>query len=89
METTFNFSNEQTEFLKSYRPKNDMFTSNEECELIISKFNLPKLSLLEMSLCRNAVVKFYSNLMKGNYDFMTSLQSVTAVIDYYSKGYTA
>ena len=83
------FSNEQKEFLKSYRPKNDMFTSNEECELIISKFNLPKLSLLEMSLCRNAVVKFYSNLMKDNYDFMTSLQSVTSVIDYYSKGYTA
>ena len=48
-----------------------MFTSNEECELIISKFNLPKLSLREMSLCRNAVVKFYSNLMKDNYDFMT------------------
>lgn len=89
METTFIFSNEQKEFLKSYRPKNDMFTSNEECELIISKFNLPKLSLLEMSLCRNAVVKFYSNLMKDNYDFMPSLQSVTAVIDYYSKGYTA
>jgi hypothetical protein len=66
-----------------------MFTSNEECELIISKFNLPKLSLLEMSLCRNAVVKFYSNLMKDNYDFMPSLQSVTSVIDYYSKGYTA
>lgn len=83
------FSNEQKEFLKSYRPKNDMFTSNEECELIISKFNLPKLSLLEMSLCRNAVVKFYSNLMKDNYDFMPSLQSVTSVIDYYSKGYTA
>lgn len=83
------FSNEQKEFLKSYRPKNDMFTSNEECELIISKFNLPKLSLREMSLCRNAVVKFYSNLMKDNYDFMTSLQSVTSVIDYYSKGYTA
>lgn len=83
------FSNEQKEFLKSYRPKNDMFTSNEECELIISKFNLPKLSLLEMSLCRNAVVKFYSNLMKDNYDFMSSLQSVTSVIDYYSKGYTA
>lgn len=89
METTFIFSNEQKEFLKSYRPKNDMFTSNEECELIISKFNLPKLSLLEMSLCRNAVVKFYSNLMKDNYDFIPSLQSVTSVIDYYSKGYTA
>jgi hypothetical protein len=28
-ETTFTFSNEQIEFLNSYRPKDDMFTSNE------------------------------------------------------------
>ena len=90
-ETTFTFSNEQIEFLNSYRPKDDMFTSNEECELVIEKLGLNKLSLYEMCACRNAVVQFYSNKRHDNRleDYMTPMMSVTAVIDHYSMGYTA
>lgn len=90
-ETTFTFSNEQIEFLNSYRPKDDMFTSNEECELVINALDLPNLTLDEMRICRNAVVQFYSNKRHANRleDYMTPMMSVTAVIDHYSKGYTA
>lgn len=90
-ETTFTFSNEQIEFLSSYRPKDDMFTSNEECELVIEKLGLSNLSLRGLRECRNAVVQFYSNKWHTNRleDYMTPMMSVTAVIDHYSKGYTA
>ena len=91
VETTFTFSNEQIEFLNSYRPKDDMFTSNEECELVIEKLGLKKLSLYEMCACRNAVVQFYSDKRHTNRleDFMTPMMSVTAAIDHFSLGYTA
>lgn len=90
-ETIFTFSNEQIEFLSSYRPKDDMFTTNEECELVIEKLGLSNLSLRGLRECRNAVVQFYSNEWRTNRleDYMTPMMSVTAVIDHYSKGYTA
>ena len=90
-ETTFTFSNEQIEFLNSYRPKDDMFTSNEECELVIEKLGLSKLSLYGLCECRNAVVRFYSNKRHADCleDYMIPMMSVTAVIDHYSMGYTA
>jgi hypothetical protein len=90
-ETTFTFSNEQIEFLNSYCPKDDMFTSNEECELVIEKLGLSNLSLRSLRECRNAVVQFYSNKRHTNRldDYMTPMMSVTAVIDHYSMGYTA
>lgn len=91
-ETTFTFSNEQIEFLNSYCPKDNMFTSDEECELVIEKLGLNKLSLYEMCACRNAVVQFYSNkrhTANRLEDYMTPMMSVTAVIDHYSMGYTA
>lgn len=90
-ETTFTFSNEQIEFLNSYRPKDDMFTSNEECELVIEKLGLSNLSLRGLRECRNTVVKFYSDKWHTNRleDYMTPMMSVTAVIDHYSMGYTA
>lgn len=90
-ETGFTFSNEQIEFLNSYRPKDDMFTSNKECELVIEKLGLSNLSLYGLRKCRNAVVQFYSNKRHTNCseDYMTPMMSVTAVIDYYSMGYTA
>jgi hypothetical protein len=88
--TTFNFSKKQIDFLNSYCPKNRFFTTNDECNLIIEILGLKSLTLYEMSACRNEVVKFYSDKMKRfNEDIMSSLQSVTAVIDHYSKGYTA
>ena len=86
----FNFSKKQINFLNSYCPKNRFFTTNDECNLIIEILGLKCLTLYEMSACRNEVVKFYSDKMKRfNEDIMSSLQSVTAVIDHYSKGYTA
>ena len=88
--TTFNFTKKQIDFLNSYCPKNSFFTTNDECNLIIEILGLRCLTLYEMSACRNEVVKFYSDKMKRfNEDIMSSLQSVTAVIDHYSKGYTA
>lgn len=91
IKTTFTFSNEQIEFLNSYCPKDDMFTSNEECELVIEKLGLSNLSLDGLCECRNAVVKFYSDKRHNNRleDYMTPMMSVTAVIDHYSMGYTA
>ena len=90
-ETTFTLTNEQIEFLNSYFPKNDFFTTNEECELVINTLGLNKLSLYEMCECRNAVVRFYSNKRHTDClgDYMTPMMSVTAVIDHYSNGYTA
>jgi hypothetical protein len=89
-ETTFTFSNEQIEFLNSYRPKNDMITSIEECELVIEKLGLSKLSLRGLCECRNAVVQFYSNKQHTDcLENMIPMMSVTAVIDHYSLGYTA
>lgn len=91
IKTTFTFSNEQIEFLNSYCPKDDMFTSNEECKLVINALDLSSLTLDEMRICRNAVVQFYSNKRHTNRleDYMIPMMSVTAVIDHYSKGYTA
>ena len=65
-ETIFTLSNEQIEFLNSYCPKDNMFTSNEECELVIEKLGLSNLSLRGLCECRNAVVLFYSNKLHTN-----------------------
>jgi hypothetical protein len=74
---------EQQIFLMGYCPKNNIFTSNEECDLIIDKFNMKSLSLKELSELRNEVVKFYTLLRRQtNKDYMQSMQSVTSVIDY-------
>ena len=74
---------EQQKFLMGYRPKDNIFTSNEECDLIIDKFNMKSLSLKELSELRNEVVKFYTLLRRQtNGDYMQSMQSVTSVIDY-------
>ena len=74
---------EQQNFLLGYCPKNNIFTSNEECDLIIDKFNMKSLSLKQLSDLRNEVVLFYTLLIKKtNRDYMQSMQSVTSVIDY-------
>lgn len=90
-ETPFTFTNEQIEFLNSYRPKDDMFTSTEECELVIEKLGLSNLSLNGLCECRNAVVRFYSNKRHAVCfeDYMIPMMSVTAVIDHYSMGWSA
>ena len=87
----FTFNKKQIDFLNSYCPMSRFITTNNECNLIIETFELQSLTHLEMSACRNEVVKFYSDKMKKGItdEIMSSLQSVTTVIDRYSKGYTA
>ena len=89
--TKFAFTESQLNFLNSYRPQNNMFTSVEECELVIDVLGLKKLSLYDMVACRNAVVQFYTDKLDLSLpnDCMQSMMSVTAVIDHYSRGLTA
>jgi hypothetical protein len=86
-------------FLKNYKPENQMFTSEDEIDLISETLNLPELDFEERCKTRNEVVRFYDDLMEaeiiydnnGEYkgrtdkywELITSMQSVTTVIDYY------
>lgn len=97
METIFNET--ICNFLNSYKPKNRMFTSDNEIELISETLNLCELSFEERCNTRNEVVRYYTELMEneiiydetGEYkgrtdkywDLIQSMQSVTTVIDYY------
>lgn len=74
--------NQQT-FLKNYVPKDRFMTTSNESEKIISELSLINLSVLSLRAVRNAVVDYYSTLMKidREKEYMPSLQSVTAVID--------
>ena len=71
-------------FLSGYAPKNRGFTSNAEIKKISKALGLDGKSYKELNETRNNVVKYYSNLMKGDdrIKYMPSLQSVTSVIDY-------
>lgn len=97
METFFNET--ICDFLNSYKPANDMFTSEDEADLISETLNLCELSFEERCKTRNDVVRYYTELMEneiiydetGEYkgrtdkywDLIQSMQSVTTVIDYY------
>ncbi len=97
METIFNEI--ICNFLNSYKPVNQMFTSEDEIDLISETLNLCELSFDERCKIRNEVVRYYTELMEneiiydenGEYkgrtdkywDLITSMQSVTTVIDYY------
>jgi hypothetical protein len=58
-------------------------TTSHESEKIIGELSLNSLSVLSLRAVRNAVVDYYSTLMKidREMEYMPSLQSVTAVID--------
>lgn len=74
-------TDEQTKFLEEYAPKDDLFTSYDECNQIIEKFDLKNQN--KLTDLRNAVVNFYVELRKRTgKDYMISMQSVTSVIDY-------
>lgn len=97
METIFTES--FYEFLKNYKPENEMFTSEDEIDLISETLNLPELDFEERCRTRNEVVRYYTELMdaeviydennqyKGRTDkfwkLLNSMQSITTVIDYY------
>ena len=74
-------TDEQIKFLEEYVPKDDLFTSYNECNQIIEKFDLKNQN--KLTDLRNAVVNFYVELRKRTgKDSMISMQSVTSVIDY-------
>lgn len=87
------FNSEVKSFLKGYMPADKYFTSFEEIELVENQFGLKGLSREEIDAVRNTVVMFYNNLMDNElefngrteqyYNFITAMQSVTAVIDNY------
>lgn len=97
METIFTES--FYDFLKNYKPENQMFTSEDEIDLISETLNLPELDFEERCRTRNEVVRYYTELMdaeviydennqyKGRTDkfweLLNSMQSITTVIDYY------
>ena len=56
------FKNEQIEFLTSYCPKDDFFTSSEEIEIIRNNLELLGKTIDELRAIRNSVVKFYTKL---------------------------
>lgn len=77
-------------FLKSYFPKNRMFTSIMEIDkvnknLLKSGKQIDELDTSEMQEVRNSVVKFYDPFITREDDFkyMSSMQSVTSVIDFF------
>lgn len=86
-------------FLREYTPKNNMYTSKEEIELISNELGLEGMTTEGFRSFRNEVVELYTELLdeniiindKGEYvgrtekywSLMNAMQSVTAVIDYY------
>lgn len=78
---------EQRVFLKGYTPQDRHFTSYGECEMVKKELGLLSLSAVELNGCRNAVVQFYTELIRGSKErevidlYMQSMMSVTAVID--------
>lgn len=85
---TIEFSNDEKLFLKGYAPKDRHFTSLEEISLVEKNLHLDKYTEPgSLRAVRNSVVMFYDGLMDAEedrnviYEFMTSMMSVTAVID--------
>lgn len=80
---------EQVSFLNEYEPEDDMFTSNEEVELVSQALNLENSGEYYLNAIRNTVVEFYSDLCEKIHEETgkfannkwTAMQSVTAVID--------
>ena len=77
-------------FLKSYFPKNRMFTSIMEIDkvnknLLKSGKQIDELDTSEMQEVRNSVVKFYDHFIirEDDFKYMSSMQSVTSVIDFF------
>lgn len=81
-------TSEVENFLKGYQPEDMFFTSEEEMETIEKTLRLSECSNVEEARAmRNAVVLFYTIHSEEVEDYMTSMQSVTAVIDYYGRCY--
>ena len=74
-------------FLVSYCPEDDMFTTKEEMnyveENLVNNVNLRNVTKSFLREIRNEVVTYYHNLNKENFDYNrhNAMMSVTAVID--------
>lgn len=85
----YKLSNDQTEFLDEYRPKDWGVTSFKEIKEVKTRLGIgTAVKEQDLQHLRNAVVKFYSEKMYANesdhrqvMSYMDSMQSVTAVID--------
>ncbi len=80
----------QKDFLFQYFPEDNMFTSQKEIDKITEVLKLDSDKSEEWyRLLRGAVVEFYHPMIDQDFKCMYSMQSVTAVIDYYKvkKGY--
>lgn len=86
--TYLELTEDQKVFLKAYAPVDDFFTNHKEIKKVSEVLNLQDLEREQYSACRNSVVKFYSELESNTADnYMTSMMSVTAVIDSYIYGF--
>lgn len=86
--TYLELTENQKTFLKSYAPADKFFTSHEEIKKVSEAMNLQDLEREQYRACRNSVVKFYSELESNTANnYMTSMMSVTAVIDSYIYGF--
>ena len=93
------FSETIYNFLKNYKPASQMFTSEDEIDLISETLLLSELSFDERCKIRNEVVRYYTELMDGEviydennqykgrtdkfWELLNSMNSVTTVIDFY------
>lgn len=90
METTFF---QRIQIVKDYTPKDDMFTSKEEIDMLNETLGLDKMTIMDLRNLRDMVVMFWgsrmreerhSNNMKFTDEYMKlshAMQSITAVID--------
>lgn len=75
-------TDKQKDFLKVYKPLSKYITNFNECNQITDILSLKELNFQELMAIRNSVVLFYTELIKTDEkECMTSLMSVTAVID--------
>lgn len=68
-----------TEFIKSYCPKDRHFTSEEEANLIKESLNFKSLSFEELRSLRNSIVTMFAN---SELDYLP-MASIISVLDYY------
>lgn len=75
---------------KFYKPESKYFTSDAEMEILKKHFEMEQRSYLDLQNLRDMVVLVYTGWMdeereKGNNGrgYMSAMQSITSVIDYY------
>lgn len=84
---------DQEKFLQDYHPEDDMITSNDEIDKIVSIFDLGNTEKSQYQAIRNAVVDLYHDLRlsctdsEKSWNLSQGMMSVTSVIDAVKIGY--